>query len=163
METKVCKKCNSEQPIINFSKNKECKDGHIGSCRNCEKLQVLKRIEIIGIDEFRARGRARLNKSREKNREHYNALHRGYNLKRKNNPITLKKRKEYERGKGRQIILDKSRRYKDNLHNVYIKDQLCGGYNISRKIVPNELIEIYRDYLQLTRKIKSLKHGTKSI
>ena len=34
-ETKVCKKCGRELPITEFYTNKDCKDGHVGRCKDC--------------------------------------------------------------------------------------------------------------------------------
>lgn len=35
MNTKVCKKCGTEQPIDAFHRNKNMADGHLNACRRC--------------------------------------------------------------------------------------------------------------------------------
>lgn len=34
-KTKVCSKCGRELPITEFALNKNCKDGHLGQCKDC--------------------------------------------------------------------------------------------------------------------------------
>jgi hypothetical protein len=41
--TKACKKCGLPKPIDYFRKNKECRDGHEGTCRDCH---LQRRIEL---------------------------------------------------------------------------------------------------------------------
>ena len=34
---KVCSNCHKEKPLIEYNRNKSCKDGHIGQCKSCVK------------------------------------------------------------------------------------------------------------------------------
>lgn len=42
MESKVCKKCGEEKPLIEFAKSKQCKGGYQGQCKKCASLSTLK-------------------------------------------------------------------------------------------------------------------------
>lgn len=51
METKICKICNKELPLSAFNKNKDCKDGYLGTCKECQKIRKLKKQGIeINLD-----------------------------------------------------------------------------------------------------------------
>lgn len=39
-DTKICKKCNTEYPLNNFKRNKECKFGFASVCKPCEKIRL---------------------------------------------------------------------------------------------------------------------------
>lgn len=42
-KTKVCSKCGRELPITEFALNKNCKDGHIGQCKDCVNAYLRER------------------------------------------------------------------------------------------------------------------------
>jgi len=42
MTTKTCSKCNTEQPLDNFHKNKTTIDGYVYHCKSCRKEESLK-------------------------------------------------------------------------------------------------------------------------
>ena len=46
MITKICSKCGTEKPIDSFGKNKHCRDGYSGVCKDCENQR---REEIKGL------------------------------------------------------------------------------------------------------------------
>ena len=54
MILKICKKCNQEKSLDQFAKNPQCKDGHIGSCRDCIKGSLKKNRKCIacGIEFY---------------------------------------------------------------------------------------------------------------
>lgn len=41
MKTKFCKICKKELPLHYFSKNKNCKDGYLNTCKHCQKQRKL--------------------------------------------------------------------------------------------------------------------------
>ena len=58
--TKVCFKCEIEQPITEFHKHSQMKDGHLNKCKTCTKIDVSKhRIDNLEyVQEYdRERGR----------------------------------------------------------------------------------------------------------
>jgi len=40
MKTKVCFKCDTELPIVNFYKHPKMADGHLGKCKACTRYDV---------------------------------------------------------------------------------------------------------------------------
>jgi hypothetical protein len=36
-DAKVCKKCGQPKPLDDFDRSKQCKDGHIGTCKECRR------------------------------------------------------------------------------------------------------------------------------
>lgn len=57
MKTKICKKCKKEKSLDKFIKNKNCKDGCAGTCKDCSNLYCTawkrKNSERIGAERRR--------------------------------------------------------------------------------------------------------------
>ena len=72
--TKVCFKCEIEQPITEFYKHAKMEDGHLNKCKNCTKKDTKEREKILRsnpewVEKERIRCREnyhRLNKNRKK-------------------------------------------------------------------------------------------------
>ena len=45
--TKVCFKCEIEQPITEFYKHAQMEDGHLNKCKNCTKKDTKEREKIL--------------------------------------------------------------------------------------------------------------------
>lgn len=45
--SKICKKCGQEKLLENFAQNAQCKDGHIGSCKECVQKSLKKNCTCI--------------------------------------------------------------------------------------------------------------------
>lgn len=54
---KACRKCGETKPLSSFHPNKSCKDGVVGTCRDCTRVRVLD-----WIDRDRVSYREKINK-----------------------------------------------------------------------------------------------------
>ena len=76
--TKVCFKCEIEQPITEFYKHSQMEDGHINKCKTCTRKDTRERVEILRNNpEW-------VEKEKKRNREKYHRL--GYKDIHKPNP-----------------------------------------------------------------------------
>lgn len=62
MQSKVCFKCNIEQPLSDYYKHKQMGDGHLNKCKTCTKEDTKKQTEINtstpeGLEKERERHR----------------------------------------------------------------------------------------------------------
>ena len=60
--TKVCFKCEIEQPITEFYKHSQMEDGHINKCKTCTRKDTRERVEILRknpewVEKEKKRGR----------------------------------------------------------------------------------------------------------
>ena len=77
-QTKVCFKCEIEQPITEFYKHAKMEDGHLNKCKNCTKKDTKEREKILRSNpEW-------VEKEKKRAREKYHRL--GYKDKHKPNP-----------------------------------------------------------------------------
>ena len=66
--TKVCFKCEIEQPITEFYKHARMEDGHLNKCKNCTKKDAIEREKILRSNpEW-------VEKEKKRNREKYHRL-----------------------------------------------------------------------------------------
>ena len=50
MERKECFKCGREKPLIEFYKHSGMKDGHLGKCKVCTRLDVRQNYQEYELD-----------------------------------------------------------------------------------------------------------------
>jgi len=137
--TKVCFRCNTEQPITEYYKHKKMADGHLNKCKTCTKSD-----SKINEDEKR-KDPAFVEKEKTRAREKYHRL--GYKDKHKPTPEQKKKaieksRKKYpEKYKAKNASQRIPKKHKSN-HNHH------WSYNE----------EHWKDVIEVTPKLHALIH-----
>ena len=68
MIKKICFKCKIEKPLDSYYKHKQMSDGHLNKCKDCTKIDVSKRVDVLSQDE------SWCEKEKERNRKKYHSL-----------------------------------------------------------------------------------------
>ena len=176
VKTKVCTKCpeNGDQPIENFRIQKTrykdkiyiCYKSQCKSCntkcffewkeKNKEKYKEYKRLYAKkNYNKEKKKAYYETNKAiiLEKAKKSYKEYYQ------KNKDYILKKNKKWKKAnkeKVNQLADNARKRSIVNVSNRYIKDCIVGKTKLSRKIIPEDIINEYREYVQIKRRLKSL-------
>jgi len=178
---KVCNKCNEEKPLGLFGKHKRCSDGHGGTCKKC--LSIYNKKYYLNNEE-KIKERSNLNyaenieRCKEKNHMYYQKnKDKCIEISKKwqeNNP---EKCKEYRKAKN----INRLGKYKDiqklwvinnieavkenrktrkkfnseNLTDSYVRGMLQKRTQMSGGDLPQELVELKRIQLLITREIRN--------
>ena len=112
METKICSKCNLEQELCFFQKDKSKKDGYRPDCKNCRKLY-----NKLNSHKFKERNSNYKKNERKKNPEKFAERERIYRVK---NPYKVKLRRKtyYENNKESQFKYVRDRRKVDHVFKL---------------------------------------------
>ena len=147
---KVCNKCNGEKPLIFYHKNKVAKDGYHGMCKDCRSKH----------DNWNSR-----------NKEHCSLMAK--KRYEKDKTVIIKRAADwYTDNKDRRIQAnkiwkvnnpEKVRLYMEvhdikrrgGLNDNYVRSLFVQKTNIKRKDVPQELIELKRIQILITREIRN--------
>jgi len=146
---KICKKCNIEQPIENFRKGAKMKDGHINSCKNCDKIyNELNKIEI--------RGKRKIFYENNRERLLNEVLERS---KTKRGELSEYSKKYYKENK-ENIIPKKAKAYKDNKKDISIKAKLYRENN-KEKITQRQKGYYKENKKEIIKKVKLYRNNNK--
>jgi hypothetical protein len=145
-QVKTCSKCGETKALGFFCKNKECNDGFRPRCKEC--------MNSYGR-EFRKKNpdkcREYYRKNREKNREKIRVTSKKYYEKNKDKINEYgKERREKNPEKIREI----RKVYIENLPEKYVIKQITQGTGLSASSIPQELIELKRVQIQITRELR---------
>jgi hypothetical protein len=145
METfKTCSKCLIYLPIFLFGKKKIARDGHNHWCKNCcsEYSKKYREENAFYITKREAEYRSKTHNISRKAKTNAN-----YYI---SNKVQLKHARK-------ECSIVREHRESEALHDRYIKTQIYNLTGISRRQIPQDLVEAKRIHLKLTRKLKELK------
>jgi hypothetical protein len=156
MVLRKCSKCGVEKELCpeNFHRSKRIALGFGYTCKTC-KLLALKLWKKANPDKVKAQRKRKHAKYPEKRREERKR-------RRINNPekwkAYQKRKRESEKARDPEKYKAKrdaqKQRARERLANWYIKNLLVRGSNLSRKDIPQELVEAKRLEVLITRKVK---------
>ena len=175
--TKVCFKCEIEQPITEFYKHSQMKEGHFNKCKTCTRKDTREREEILRSNpEW-------VEKEKKRNREKYHRL--GYKDIHKPNPKKKKTIIENYKNKypEKYLAKNKSQRlpckkgnqlhhwsYNEEHYKDVIELSVSDHYLLHRYIIYVQEIKLYKNklngnilktkesHLELLEKIKLWKN-----
>lgn len=134
-DMKICSKCGALKIISDFYRDKSRADGYNYSCKTCIKAL---RVEFrAGVEQ---------GKKAEYQRKYYRT-----DGGKEATLRAINKYQQSEHGRVKRNIAEQ--RSRDNLSDKYIKSSIARG-RISMKVVPTEMVELKRVYLQIKRELK---------
>lgn len=112
---KICNKCKSEKPIIEFSKNKKCKEGYENICKECKNIlaKIHYRDNIVHKKQYYINNK---NRYAERDKKYFNTR-KEYHLKHKSE---IKKYYSKWREENKEILSLKQKEY--NKKRQYIRN-----------------------------------------
>lgn len=151
----VCIKCNQEKCINEFVKNKQCKDGITGTCKQCAR-EYYKKYRDKNHDKLLQLKRKWI----DNNRNHVNESNRKY--KKENSEKERQYKTNYNNANREQINKKNMDRYTydcEHLGNMYISSLLRQSRFTTEQINENpELIEVKRLIIKTKRLCETLQN-----
>lgn len=154
-----CSKCGVEKELCpeHFHRSKRCALGFGYTCKTC-KLLALKLWKKANPDKIKAQRKRKHAKYPEKRAE-------GKKRRRINNPekwkAYIKRKRESQKANDPEKYKAKrnaeKQRGRERLTNDYIRTLMVNANSLSRKDIPQELVDAKRLQLMITRKIKELE------
>ena len=152
-QTKVCTKCWVEKSLEEFdSCGKYCK-----LCRK-EYNKSYRNLNSEKIKATKAEWYA-------KNKVHVQAVNAEWKLK--NRELTKKYSKKFRQSQdaggrgisGKELHNIQSKKYRDLLHNAYVRQVIKSNTTLSSDDIPQELVDVTRVQLLIKRKVKEIQNG----
>lgn len=131
MSEKFCARCMKRLPLLAFHRNRSNKDGVATYCKPCTN-------EYNNTPDQRAKHYARIAKNPEKIREQWKKSHDN----------------DGHRERQRLRIREFNKRQVAELGEHYIKQKITRGTSLKHKDIPQDLVELKRVQIMITREIK---------
>lgn len=161
MDTKKCGACEIVLSIDNFRKNKSRKDGYSWGCKQCSKEYNKKNYSTEKNSErWKKYYSANSEKIKSKSKEYYERtkirqLEKSKRYRDINKELISQKKIEY-RVNNKDKLKDYESRCVEELNDRYIKSLFRDEFYKRVKNIPQELIDLKRVQVQITRKLKEI-------
>jgi hypothetical protein len=178
-QVKTCSKCGETKRLAFFHKSKVGKYGVKSACKKCAKeinaayreknpekvRESCKRYKNGNPDKVRESHKRYHKENRDKEMEYQrkwrqknpDKVRQQSKRRYEKNPDKAREKSKKYREKNLEKCIEKNKRYRDELADLYVICQIKQGSGLTASEIPQELIELKRVQLQITRELRESK------